>query len=193
MSNCRCCPHPKILHPTGFAGNLLALRSSSLVLSVTLFSYRESAPVPLAGGQVLLSAAVLPEGTAIAVGIVFGVSIFAVKWLFDQTVKAWEGKIADLVKRVEGMERVEQQVVLVEGKASILERRLENLGMALQDTQRLVVDSQKDSLKLRQELSSDYVRREDWIRFSSTLEAKMDSLNRKVEARFDSVMERLQK
>ena len=38
------------------------------------------------------------------------------------------------------------------------------------------VDVEKDILRLRAELPLDYVRREDWIRFSNTLEAKLDAM-----------------
>lgn len=37
-------------------------------------------------------------------------------------------------------------------------------------------DIEKKLLELRAELPIEYVRREDWIRFSNTLEAKMDAL-----------------
>ena len=35
---------------------------------------------------------------------------------------------------------------------------------------------EKEILKLRAELPIEYVRREDWIRFSNTLEAKLDAI-----------------
>ena len=35
---------------------------------------------------------------------------------------------------------------------------------------------ERELLKLKAELPMDYVRREDWIRFSNTLEAKLDAL-----------------
>ncbi len=42
-----------------------------------------------------------------------------------------------------------------------------------------------DLLKLRAELPNEYVRREDWIRFSGTIDAKLDTLN----AKFDALRE----
>jgi hypothetical protein len=41
---------------------------------------------------------------------------------------------------------------------------------------------ERDLLKLRAELPVDYVRREDWIRFSNTLEAKLDAMRAEVRA-----------
>ena len=47
--------------------------------------------------------------------------------------------------------------------------RLEHIGAR-------AVEIEKDLLRLRAELPIDYVRREDWIRFSNTLEAKLDAM-----------------
>lgn len=49
------------------------------------------------------------------------------------------------------------------------EEKLERLAEKLAETD-------KEILKLRAELPIEYVRREDWIRFSNTLEAKLDAM-----------------
>lgn len=46
---------------------------------------------------------------------------------------------------------------------------------------------ERDLLKLRGDLPNEYVRREDWIRFGGTVEAKLDGLANKI----DSVKDRL--
>ena len=46
----------------------------------------------------------------------------------------------------------------------------------LQHLEAKAVEVEKEALKLRAELPLDYVRREDWIRFSNTLEAKLDAM-----------------
>ena len=40
---------------------------------------------------------------------------------------------------------------------------------------------EKDLLKLQAELPREYVRREDWIRFSSSIDAKLDHLRDKLD------------
>ncbi|HEU4601564.1 MAG TPA: hypothetical protein VFS24_06335 [Steroidobacteraceae bacterium] len=55
---------------------------------------------------------------------------------------------------------------------------------------------ESDILRLRAELPNEYVRREDWIRFSGTIDAKLDWLREKSEATGNlvaKVMERLKK
>ncbi|HZP45344.1 MAG TPA: hypothetical protein VFB15_06830 [Candidatus Binataceae bacterium] len=44
---------------------------------------------------------------------------------------------------------------------------------------------ERELLRLKAQLPMDYVRREDWIRFSNTLEAKLDAL--RAEVRFEIV------
>ncbi|HKV55125.1 MAG TPA: hypothetical protein VJN94_10860 [Candidatus Binataceae bacterium] len=43
-----------------------------------------------------------------------------------------------------------------------------------------VAEIQRDILRLRADLPLEYVRREDWIRFGNTLEAKMDTIRAEV-------------
>ena len=53
--------------------------------------------------------------------------------------------------------------------------RAEN-AIKLEHIETRAVEIEKDVLRLRAELPLDYVRREDWIRFSNTLEAKLDAM-----------------
>jgi hypothetical protein len=53
--------------------------------------------------------------------------------------------------------------------------RAEN-AIKLEHLEAKAIEVEKDVLRLRAELPLDYVRREDWIRFSNTLEAKLDAM-----------------
>ena len=50
---------------------------------------------------------------------------------------------------------------------------------------------ERELLKLKAQLPMDYVRREDWIRFSNTLEAKLDALRAEMRAELGELRERL--
>lgn len=50
---------------------------------------------------------------------------------------------------------------------------------------------ERELLKLKAELPVDYVRREDWIRFGNTLEAKLDAMRAEVRAEISDLRERL--
>ena len=50
---------------------------------------------------------------------------------------------------------------------------------------------ERELLRLKAQLPVDYVRREDWIRFSNTLEAKLDALRAEVRAEIVELRERL--
>jgi hypothetical protein len=50
---------------------------------------------------------------------------------------------------------------------------------------------ERELLKLKAQLPVDYVRREDWIRFSNTLEAKLDALRAEMRAEISDLRERL--
>jgi hypothetical protein len=50
---------------------------------------------------------------------------------------------------------------------------------------------ERELLRLKAQLPVDYVRREDWIRFSNTLEAKLDALRAEVRAEISELRERL--
>ena len=49
----------------------------------------------------------------------------------------------------------------------------------------------REVLKLKAQLPVDYVRREDWIRFSNTLEAKLDALRAEMRAEISELRERM--
>jgi hypothetical protein len=54
-----------------------------------------------------------------------------------------------------------------------------------------VDDLEKKLIELRVNLPLEYVRREDWIRFSGTLDAKLDAMREEVREQIAEVKERL--
>jgi hypothetical protein len=50
---------------------------------------------------------------------------------------------------------------------------------------------EREMLKLKAQLPMDYVRREDWIRFSNTLEAKIDALRAETRVEIVELRERI--
>jgi hypothetical protein len=50
---------------------------------------------------------------------------------------------------------------------------------------------ERDLLKLKAQLPVDYVRREDWVRFSNTLEAKLDAMRAEVRAEISDLRRRM--
>jgi hypothetical protein len=50
---------------------------------------------------------------------------------------------------------------------------------------------ERELLQLKAQLPVDYVRREDWIRFGNTLEAKLDALRAEMRAEIGEVRERM--
>ncbi len=53
--------------------------------------------------------------------------------------------------------------------------RIETLGLAIQSESNKIADVEKSLLRLQAELPKEYVRREDHIRYSAVIEAKLDS------------------
>lgn len=147
--------------------------------------------------QSVLTSDVLTVGA-----LVFGVGGFLVKFLFDQAVGRWRDRLEELRKdQAESERNLERRIVelAAELKAKdavtpkqleIVDQRVSNLGGALQESQRILQEIQQDQIKLRSTLATDYLRREDWVRFSTTLESKMDSLRRLFDERFDMMLER---
>lgn len=123
-------------------------------------------------------------------GIGLSIGGFIIKWLFDQAIKRWEDKFADLQDELAKIEKSlqSQQAEFVSVKhLQIAEQRIENLGRSLAESQRFITDNQKAMIELRSEMNNDFTRKEDWVRFSQTLEAKMDGLNRKMDERFETL------
>lgn len=50
---------------------------------------------------------------------------------------------------------------------------------------------EREMLKLKAQLPLEYVRREDWIRFSSTLDAKFDAMRVELRGEIDDLKQRL--
>jgi hypothetical protein len=50
---------------------------------------------------------------------------------------------------------------------------------------------EREMLKLKAQLPLEYVRREDWIRFSSTLDAKFDAMRIELRGEIDDLKQRL--
>jgi hypothetical protein len=69
-----------------------------------------------------------------------------------------------------------------------LSNRLDRLN---QDGSEFARAVERELLRLKAQLPTDYVRREDWIRFSNTLEAKLDALRAEVRAEIGELRERL--
>ncbi len=51
---------------------------------------------------------------------------------------------------------------------------------------------ERELLKLKAQLPLEYVRREDWIRFSSTLDAKFDAMRIEMREEIEQIRERLE-
>lgn len=73
-----------------------------------------------------------------------------------------------------------RQLAVLGERQNVFDQRLQNFGGSLQDTQRLITESQKEMLAFRSHVDSNYLRREDWTRFSNVLEAKIDENNRRM-------------
>jgi len=50
---------------------------------------------------------------------------------------------------------------------------------------------EREMMKLKAQLPLEYVRREDWIRFSSTLDAKLDAMRAELRAEITELKERI--
>jgi hypothetical protein len=50
---------------------------------------------------------------------------------------------------------------------------------------------ERQMMRLKAQLPLEYVRREDWIRFSSTLDAKLDAMRTELRAEMTELKERL--
>lgn len=77
----------------------------------------------------------------------------------------------------------------------LLTRNETELGRRLQDIKRQGSDFshelERELLQLKATLPVEYVRREDWIRFSNTLEAKLDAMRAEVRAEIGDLRGRL--
>jgi len=62
-----------------------------------------------------------------------------------------------------------------------IDKRIESLGKALQGQSERTTELEKDLLRLKADLPRDYVRRGDWIRFSTVIDSKLDSINNRIE------------
>jgi hypothetical protein len=72
------------------------------------------------------------------------------------------------------------------------EKDLSNRVQALkQDGSEFSHELERELLKLRAQLPVEYVRREDWVRFSNTLEAKLDAMRAEVRAEMSDLRERM--
>lgn len=166
----------------------------------------EAIPLP---PPVLATSVADISATVLIVGGCLTVASFLAKWAFEQIVGNWakrlesaEAKISvqskevaelsaaaehlaktaeELSSQVRNLAEGQRTIALFNERQNMFDQRLQNYGGALQDLQRLYQESQKESVMLRAELATNYLRREDWTRFSNTVDAKLDAVARKVE------------
>lgn len=93
-----------------------------------------------------------------------GLLIRVIKWLLDKNQK-------------QGDDRLEE-----------INRRLETLEVAAKEETGEWQRVDRDILLLRAELAKDYVRRQDFIQVISTLDARMESINLKIDSIKDSML-----
>ncbi len=72
-----------------------------------------------------------------------------------------------------------------------LDQRFRERDEKLNEVGNKIDEVEKDVLRLRAELPSEYVRREDWIRFSGTIDTKLDWLREKMETTRQMVAEQI--
>lgn len=141
-----------------------------------------------------------------------GLAIALFKWLLGQQLNHWQtliksnevkideqqdkaillsSRCADLEKQLQQLAEAATPSQALQRDFDLLRQRFENISQAFIDLQKLYQESQKDLLRMRTELSDSYVRREDWIRFGTTLEAKMDQLNRKIDEQRENLILKL--
>jgi hypothetical protein len=118
--------------------------------------------------QQLVEAQNFPLTIGISSGLAAAVTGFVVKWLFEQVVKAYQVKIADLGRSIE---RLDHSIMIATQKN-------EQLRMELAE--------------FKCQIAEEYLSREDWIRTSVTLENKIDRLGQKVDDKLDRLLERMQ-
>lgn len=68
-----------------------------------------------------------------------------------------------------------------------IDRQITSLGRSLQGEINRTSDIERDLLRLRADLPTEYVRREDWIRFSNVIDTKLDSIYSRIEKLVDEV------
>ena len=95
---------------------------------------------------------------AAGLGLWSGIFAFAVKWILDRERKYLDDSFSNIAKSSAKLEQ------LISAGA----RRTEDLEKAM--------------LRLQVEIARDYVRREDWVRFSTMLAAKFDALWARLES-----------
>ncbi|MEM9118488.1 MAG: hypothetical protein AAGD09_11465 [Cyanobacteria bacterium P01_F01_bin.56] len=71
---------------------------------------------------------------------------------------------------------------LIKRELANSDRRLKSLEAAHAENEAQIEVLERENANLRAQLPNDYVRRDDWIRFSTTLEQKLDALHRRFDA-----------
>jgi hypothetical protein len=152
--------------------------------------------------QPILIGAISAETMVPVVGgmIAFAAAGFLFQWMFEKLIATWEKRWENLESSYRGLSEsvgrlpdqkdlaLLQQQITEHEKSRVerddllkIEGRFEKMYEALQATQRLLVDQQKDTVSVRTEVARDYLRREDWIRFATTLETKIDRVHQLLE------------
>jgi hypothetical protein len=65
---------------------------------------------------------------------------------------------------------------------STIDQRFARLDDDLRKLEEAAHENEKGLLRLRADLPNEYVRREDWIRFSGVIDSKLDALSTKLDA-----------
>lgn len=80
---------------------------------------------------------------------------------------------------------------LLDHHAKAQEKRLENLSALIASESKATQEVKHDLLRLREELARDYIRKDDFVRFGTTLTAKIDGLTSLIDALKERIHERL--
>lgn len=126
-----------------------------------LLSTAQSQPQP--------STANIPATIGISASITIGVSVFVVKWMFERLIAGFDKRLADLEST--------NQAQVSRREFDVLDTRFTAIGTSFSSLQGNYQELQKEIIKLRGE----YLPREDWVRLSSGLESKLETLGLQVQ------------
>lgn len=114
-------------------------------------------PIVPKEGVVISLEMIVFSGVSLASGLTIGV----VKWLIDRSIK-------DFDKRFESCDK-----------------RFENLGSISQRLGDRQNQGERELLELKATLPTEYVHRDDWIRFSNTIDIKIDGVAKSLDRKFE--------
>jgi DNA anti-recombination protein RmuC len=120
----------------------------------------------------------LPLNLTISGGTALAVTWCAVKWLSGQLLEQWRQQLKDIKTSTE---RLEQD----------LRKSNEKLGADITTLIAREADLRTEISRLKCDISSEYVTREDWIRSTVGLENKLERMSARIDDKFDRLIERL--